>query len=155
VSTGVIQVGGIHRRGAENAEGPQREVTEKIIGAAIEVHRLMGPGLLESVYQQSLQIELTLRGIQFEAQAPVALVYKGHVMAAPLKLDLLVEGVVIVEIKALQALEPVHTAQLLTYLRLTGLTSGLLLNFNEVTLKQGIQRVSNSLRSSAFSAPLR
>ena len=76
-------------------------------------------------------------------------------MGAPLKLDLLVEGVVIVEIKALKALEPVHTAQLLTYLRLTGLSSGLLLNFNEVTLKQGIQRVSNSLRSSAFSAPLR
>ena len=119
------------------------------------MHRLLGPGLLESVYQQSLQIEFALRGIRFEAQAPVALVYKGHVMSAPLKLDLLVEGVVIVEIKALQALEPVHTAQLLTYLRLTGLCSGLLLNFNEVTLKQGIQRVSNSLRPSAFSAPLR
>ena len=155
MSAGVVQAGGIHRRGAENAEAPQREVTEKIIGAAIEVHRLLGPGLLESVYQQSLQIEFALRGIRFEAQAPVALVYKGHVMAAPLKLDLLVEGVVIVEIKALQALEPMHTAQLLTYLRLTGLTSGLLLNFHEVTLKQGIQRVSNSLRPSAFSAPLR
>ena len=150
-----MNTGGIHRRGAEYAEAPQREVTEKIIGAAIEVHRLMGPGLLESVYQQSLQIELTLRGIRFEAQAPVPLVYKGQVMGVPLKLDLLVEGVVIVEIKALQALEPVHTVQLLTYLRLTGLSSGLLLNFNEVTLKQGIQRVSNSLRSSAFSAPLR
>ncbi len=155
MSAGVIQVGGIHRIGAENAEAPQREVTEKIIGAAIEVHRLLGPGLLESVYQQSLQIEFALRGIRFEAQVPVALVYKGHVMAVPLKLDLLVEGVDIVEIKALQALEPVHTAQLLTYLRLAGLTSGLLLNFNEVTLKQGIQRVSNSLNPSAFSAPLR
>jgi len=155
VNTGVIGVEGIHRRGAESAEAPQREVTEKIIGAAIEVHRLLGPGLLESVYQQSLQIELTLRGIRFEAQAPVALVYKGDVVAAPLKLDLLVEDVVIVEIKALQTLEPVHTAQLLTYLRLTGLTSGLLLNFHEVTLKQGIQRVSNSLRPSAFSLPLR
>ncbi|TAG33242.1 MAG: GxxExxY protein [Polaromonas sp.] len=145
----------MQRGGAENAEAPQREVTELIIGAAIEVHRWMGPGLLESVYQQSLQIELTLRGIRFEAQVSVPLVYKGRGLGAPLKLDLLVEGVVIVEIKALQALEPVHAAQLLTYLRLTGLSSGLLLNFNEVTLKQGIQRVSNSLRPSAFSAPLR
>ena len=150
-----MNTGGIQRRGAENAEAPQREVTELIIGAAIEVHRLMGPGLLESVYQQSLQIELTLRSILFEAQVPVPLVYKGRGLGAPLKLDLLVEGVVIVEIKALQALESVHAAQLLTYLRLTGLSSGLLLNFNEVTLKQGIQRVSNSLRPSAFSAPLR
>ena len=150
MNTGVIQ-----RRGAENAEFPQREVTEKVIGAAIEVHQLMGPGLLESVYQQSMQIELALRGIRFEAQVPVPLNYKGQSLAAPLKLDLLIERVVIVEIKALQRLETVHAAQLLTYLRLTGLTSGLLLNFNEITLKQGIQRVSNSLRPSAYSAPLR
>ena len=150
-----MNAGFIHRRGAEYAEAPQREVTEKVIGAAIEVHQLMGPGLLESVYQQALQIELALRGIRFEAQAPVSLIYKGRAMAAPLKLDLLVDGVVIVEIKAVQRLEPVHAAQLLTYLRLTGLTSGLLLNFNEITLKQGIQRVSNSLRPSAYSAPLR
>ena len=150
-----MNAGVIQRRGAENAEAPQREVTEKVIGAAIEVHQLMGPGLLESVYQQALQIELALRGIRFEAQAPVSLIYKGRAMAAPLKLDLLVNGVVIVEIKAVQRLETVHAAQLLTYLRLTGLTSGLLLNFNEITLKQGIQRVSNSLRPSAYSAPLR
>ena len=150
-----MNAGVIHRRGAENAEAPQREVTEKVIGAAIEVHQLMGPGLLESVYQQALQIELALRGIRFEAQAPVSLIYKGRAMAAPLRLDLLVDGVVIVEIKAVQRLEPVHAAQLLTYLRLTWLTSGLLLNFNEITLKQGIQRVSNSLRPSAYSAPLR
>ena len=147
--------GVIHRRGAENAEAPQREVTEIVIGAAIEFHQLMGPGLLEAVYQQALQLELALRGIRFQAQTPVPLIYKGRAMAAPLKLDLLVDGVVIVEIKAVQRLEPVHAAQLLTYLKLTGLTSGLLLNFNEMTLKQGIQRVSNSLRPSAYSAPLR
>ena len=152
---GVTQVGGTHRRGAENAEAPQRDVTEKIIGAAIEVHRLFGPGLLESVYQQSMQVELTLRGIQFEAQKAVPLIYKSHVMATPLRLDLIVEQVVIVEIKAVRVLEPIHSAQLLTYLRLTGLTFGLLLNFNEITLKEGIKRVSNSLRPSAFSAPLR
>ena len=150
-----MKFGVIQRRGAENAEFPQREVTEKVIGAAFEVHQLMGPGLLESVYQQSMQIELALRGIRFEAQVPVPLNYKGQSFAAPLKLDLLIERVVIVEIKALQRLEPVHAAQLLTYLRLTGLTSGLLPNFNEITLKQGIQRVSNSLRPSAYSAPLR
>ena len=150
MNTGLIQ-----RRGAENAEVPQREVTEKIIGAAIEVHRLMGPGLLESVYQQSMQVELALRGIEFEAQKAIPLVYKGKVMATPLRLDLLVEQAVVVEIKAVRVLEPIFSAQLLTYLRLTGLTSGLLLNFNEITLKQGIQRVSNSLRPSAFSAPLR
>ena len=150
MNTGLIQ-----RRGAENAEVPQREVTEKIIGAAIEVHRLMGPGLLESVYQQSMQVELALRGIEFEAQKAIPLVYKGEVMATPLRLDLLVEQAVVVEIKAVRVLEPIFSAQLLTYLRLTGLTSGLLLNFNEITLKQGIQRVSNSLRPSAFSAPLR
>ena len=145
----------IHRRGAENAEAPQREVTEKIIGAAIEVHRLLGPGLLESVYQQAMQAELALRGILFEAQKSIPVIYKGLELTAPFRLDLLVECAVIVEIKSVQALEPVHTAQLLTYLHLTELQSGLLLNFNHATLKQGIQRVSNSLRPSAFSAPLR
>ncbi len=152
MTAGGIQLGGIQRRGAENAEAPQREVTEKIIGAAIEVHRLMGPGLLESVDQQSMQVELALRGIEFEAQKAVPLIYKGQAMATPLRLDLLVEQAVVVEIKAVRILEPIFSAQLLTYLRLTGLTSGLLLNFNEITLKQGIQRVSNSLRPSA---PLR
>ena len=140
-----MNAGVIHRRGAENAEVPQRDVTEKIIGAAIEVHQLLDPGLLE----------LALRRLKFEAQAPVALIYNGHSLAAPLKLDLLVEGVVIVEIEAVVTLERLHTAQLLTYLRLIGLTSGLLFNFNEATLKQGIQRVFNALRPSAFSAPLR
>ncbi len=155
MNTPAVQVGGIHRRGAESTEAPQREVTEKIIGAAIEVHRILGPGLLESVYQQSMQVELALRGVVFAAQSQVPLIYKGRSLAAPLKLDLLVEGVVVVEIKAIKVLEPIHKAQLLTYLRLTGLTSGLLLNFNELTLKQGIQRVSNSLRPSVSSAPLR
>ena len=102
-----------------------------------------------------MQVELALRGIEFEAQKAIPLVYKGEVMATPLRLDLLVEQAVVVEIKAVRVLEPIFSAQLLTYLRLTGLTSGLLLNFNEITLKQGIQRVSNSLRPSAFSAPLR
>ena len=153
-----MTAGVIQRRGAENAENaeaPQREVTEKIIGAAIEVLRILGPGLLESVYQQSMLVELALRCIKFDAQTPIPLVYKGQVLAAPLRLDLLVDQAVIVEVKAVRALEPLHSAQLLTYLRLTGLTSGLLLNFNEITLKQGIQRVSNSLRPYAFSAPLR
>ena len=146
---------GIHRRGAEDAEGPQRELTEKIIGAAIEVHRHMGPGLLESVYQEALKAELELRGLTVETQKLVPLVYKGKQLANALRLDMVVDGAVIVEIKSVQGLEPVHQAQLLTYLRLTGLTAGLLLNFNEETLRQGIKRISNSLRSSAVSEPLR
>jgi GxxExxY protein len=139
----------IHRRGAEDAEEPQRELTEKIIGAAVEVHRHLGPGLLESVYQEALKAELDLRGLAVEAQRLVPVVYKGRTLANALRLDMVVAGAVIVEIKAVQGLEPIHQAQLLTYLRLTGLTAGLLLNFNEETLRQGIKRVSNSLRPSA------
>ena len=86
----------IHRRGAEDAEVPQREITEKIIAAAIDVHRQLGPGLLESVYQQAMQIELRLRAIPFQAQVIVGLRYKGYELAAPLKLDLLVEQRVVV-----------------------------------------------------------
>jgi GxxExxY protein len=145
----------IHRRGAEDAENPQRDITEKVISAAIEVHRLLGPGLLESVYQQAMQYELGQQGLAFEAQIQVPVMYKGQNLATPLRLDLLVAEVVIVEIKAVKVLEDIHTAQLLTYLKLTGLASGLLLNFNHPTLKQGIKRVSNTLRPSASSAPLR
>jgi GxxExxY protein len=146
---------GIHRRGAEGAEAPQRELTEKIIAAAIEVHRELGPGLLESVYQEALCAELELRRLRFECQRLVSLTYKGKTLMNALRLDLVVEDAVIVEIKSVQGLAPIHQAQLLTYLRLTGLSAGLLLNFNEETLKQGIKRVANSLRPSASSAPLR
>jgi GxxExxY protein len=134
---------------------PQRALTEQVIAAAIEVHRELGPGLLESVYQEAMCCELRLRGLHFECQRAVPLRYKGEPLTNDLRLDLVVSDAVIVEVKSVRELAPIHQAQLLTYLRLTGLSVGLLLNFNEETLKQGIKRVSNSLRSSVSSAPLR
>ena len=145
----------LHRRDAENAEFPQREVTEAIIGAGIEVHRVLGPGLLESVYQRALKHELALRQIAVETQVMVPVAYKGVALDADLRLDLLVARAVIVEVKSVTAIEEVHRAQLLTCLRLTGLHAGLIINFNVATLRAGIRRVANSLRPSAFSAPPR
>ena len=145
----------LHRRDAENAEFPQRETTEAIIGAAIEVHRVLGPGLLESVYQRALKHELALRQIAVETQVMVPVAYKGVALDADLRLDLLVARAVVVEVKTVTAIEEIHRAQLLTYLRLTGLHAGLIINFNVATLRAGIRRVANSLRPSAFSAPPR
>ncbi|HMO47688.1 MAG TPA: GxxExxY protein [Rubrivivax sp.] len=150
-----MKTNSLHCRDAEDAEFPQRETTEAIIGAAIEVHRLLGPGLLESVYLRALQHELALRNLAVLAQVVVPVVYKGVALEADLRLDLLVAKVVIVEVKSVVAIEEVHRAQLLTYLRLTGLQAGLIINFNATTLRQGIRRVANSLRPSASSAPLR
>jgi GxxExxY protein len=126
-----------------------------VIGAAIEVHKALGPGLLESVYQEALEAELQLQAIPFERQKAIPLVYKARPLDSVLRLDLLVAETVIVEIKSVEALTPIHEAQLLTYLRLTGLEAGLLLNFNVPALRRGIKRISNSLRPSAPSAPLR
>jgi GxxExxY protein len=145
----------IHRRGAEDAEAPQRGLTQRIIAAAIEVHRELGPGLLESVYQDAMCAELESQSIRFECQRAVPVTYKGRQLAHGLRLDLVVEDAVIVEIKSVQGLTPIDHAQLLTYLRLTDLPVGLLLNFNQTTLVKGVKRISNSLRSSAPSAPLR
>ena len=145
----------LHRRDAENAEVPQREITEAIIGAAIEVHRVLGPGMLESIYQRALQHELGLRKLPVLAQVAVPVAYKEVALDADLRLDLLVAKAVIVEVKSVAAIEAVHRAQLLTYLRLTGLQAGLIINFNVATLSDGIARIVNSLRPSASSAPLR
>ncbi len=145
----------LHRRGAEDAEFPQREITEQVIAAALEVHSVLGPGLLESVYHHAMARELSLRGLAFESQVAVPIRYKDLAIEPPLRLDLLVATSVIVEIKAVSALEEIHCAQLLTYLRLTGLEAGLLINFNTPSLRLGIKRVVNSLRTSASSAPLR
>lgn len=111
-----------------------------VIGAAIEVHRTLGPGSLEEVYEKALTVEMCLRGIPFEPQKTVEVEYKGHGVGEG-RLDFLVGGCVVVELKAVQALAPVHTAQVIAYLRATGLTLGLLLNFNVSLLKQGIRRV--------------
>ena len=118
----------------------EEELTEKIIGAAIEVHKQVGPGLLESIYQVCLAKEFALQGIKFESQKPLVVEYKGEHLEAGYKLDFVVEGKVVVELKAVDQLHPVHEAQLLTYLRLTGCRVGLLINFNVIALKHGIKR---------------
>ena len=119
----------------------QEQLTGQIIGAAIEVHKQLGPGLLESTYQACLCHELELRGISFECQKPLPLEYKGIKLECGYRIDLLVAGLVIVEIKSVEALAPIHEAQLLTYLKLTGVKVGFLINFNVVVLKDGIRRL--------------
>ena len=116
------------------------EVTEAIIGAAIEVHRALGPGLFESAYEECLCRELTLRGVHFERQRELPIDYKGLRLDCGYRVDLLVAGTVVVELKAVEALLPIHEAQLLTYMRLGGWKVGLLINFNVPVLKQGIRR---------------
>ena len=115
-------------------------VTDGVIGAAIEVHRALGPGLLESAYSECLAHELTLRGIPFAREVPLPVEYKGVKLSVGYRLDFVVAGLVVVEIKALDAFEPVHEAQLITYLKLSGNRVGLLLNFKVARLKEGILR---------------
>jgi GxxExxY protein len=133
----------------------ENELSEVIIGASIEVHRALGPGLLESVYEECLGVELSLRSICFERQKRVALQYKGRQVAAELRIDFLIDERVIVELKSLEKLLPVHSAQLLTYLRLTGKRLGLLINFNVPVLHQGVQRIVHNLPDLCASASLR
>ena len=116
------------------------EITEAVIGAAIEVHRALGPGLLESVYTQCLCHELNLRGLSFVTEHSLPVVYKGLRLDCGYRVDLVVAGAVVVEVKAVDRLAPVHEAQLLTYLRLGGWQVGLLLNFNVAVLRDGIRR---------------
>lgn len=115
-------------------------VTEAVIGAAIEVHRTLGPGLLESAYCECLCRELSVRGVPFEREKPLPLEYKGVRLECGYRLDLLVANSVVIEVKAIETIAPVHEAQLLTYLRLGGWHVGLLINFNVAVLKQGIRR---------------
>lgn len=117
-------------------------LTEQVIGAAIEVHRDLGPGLLESAYQQALEHELTLRGVRFEAQRVCSVTYKGIVIDGAYRIDLLVDGRLVVELKAVDALADIHEAQVLTYLRFSGCRVGLLINFRSRMLKNGLQRLS-------------
>ncbi len=116
-------------------------LTENIIGAAIEVHKYLGPGLLESAYEECLCHELNLRGLKFERQKPIPLEYKGIKLDCGYRLDIVVEEKVVLEIKTVDAITPVHEAQLLTYLRLANLKVGLILNFNVPVLKDGIRRM--------------
>ena len=114
-------------------------LTGDVIGAAIEVHRSLGPGLLESAYQECLARELVLRQIPFERERPLPLAYKGIRLECGYRVDLLVAQSVVVEIKAIEEIAPIHEAQLLTYLQLGGWHVGLLINFNVVVLKNGIR----------------
>ena len=116
------------------------DLARAVIGAAIEVHRLLGPGYLESVYEQALAIELELRNIPFERQKPIRVNYKGREVGEG-RLDLLVGGSLIVELKAVDALAPIHTAQVMSYLKTTHYPLGLLINFNVPVLKAGIKRI--------------
>ena len=123
----------------------ENEISEKIIGAAIEVHKLLGPGLLESAYEMSLERELNLRGLNVKRQVNLPLVYKDVKCDIGYRIDLLVEDKVIVEIKSVELINDVHIAQTLTYLKLTKCKLGLLINFNVALLKNGIKRLVNKL----------
>jgi len=116
-------------------------LTEQIISSAIEVHRILGPGLLESIYEEALCYELSLRGIQFERQKEVDVVYKNKVIKGQ-RLDLLVNGEVIVEVKSVRKLEDIFTAQVLSYLKSTRIKRGLLINFSQRRLVDGVKRIS-------------
>jgi GxxExxY protein len=117
------------------------KLTSDIIGAAIEVHRFLGPGLLESTYEACLSYELRLRNLKVEQQKPLPIVYKNVMLECGYRLDLLVEDQVVVELKSVHELAPVHEAQLLSYLRLRGGGRGLLINFNVKLLKDGVRRL--------------
>ena len=130
----------MHHRDTENTEVNLNKITEQIIGAAIEVHRALGPGLLESAYEECLYRELSLRNIHFERQGALPVEYKGVKLDCGYRIDLLVADAVVVEIKAVETIQPIHEAQLLTYLKLGGWKLGLLINFNVTVLKDGIRR---------------
>ena len=131
-----------------NASDPDIDgLTEKIIGCAIEVHRALGPGLLESVYRECLTIELALAELRFETERRVPLSYRGVAIATYLRMDVLVEDLVVVEIKSVDCIHPVHLAQGVTYLKLSDRPAGLILNFNTTSMRGGgIRRLSHPLR---------
>ena len=126
------------------ADASFNHITSEIIGAAIEVHRTLGPGLLESTYMPCLQFELSERKLRFVAGRSVPIVYKGTALDAMYRIDLLVEDLVVVELKSVERLLPVHQAQVLTYLGLTGCPAGLLINFNVPKLIDGVKRLINA-----------
>jgi GxxExxY protein len=118
-------------------------LTHAVIGAAIEVHRVLGPGFLESVYEEALSIELEQQGVPFDRQYAIGVSYKGRVVGEG-RLDLLVDHRLVVELKAVEALLPIHTAQVLSYLKATQCQTGLLINFNVPVLKRGVRRLALS-----------
>lgn len=131
------------------------KITERIIGACIEIHRQMGPGLLESAYEECLCHELTSAGLKFERQKPLPVSCKGVKLDCGYRLDLIVEAQVIVELITVDEIQPIHDAQLLTYLKLSGVSVGLLINFNVPVLKQGVKRIVNNFQEDSASPRLR
>ena len=125
----------------EEAKTKEDRLSHEIIGAAIEVHRHLGPGLLESAYETCLARELSVRGVGFEKQKPLPLSYKGVKLDAGYRLDIVVDECVVLEVKSVEQLIPLHDAQLLSYLKLGGYKLGMLLNFNVEVMRQGIKRV--------------
>ncbi len=123
----------------------ENSLSKEIIGAAIEVHRVLGPGLLESAYQKCLARELTLRDLTFEKEKQIPIEYKGLKLDCGFRLDFLIEGLVVIELKAVEKILPIHEAQILTYLKLLNLKLGLILNFNVPMLKDGIKRLALKL----------
>ena len=129
------------------------ELSHRVIGLCMEVHRELGPGLLESAYEECLCYELSKAGLRFERQKPMPLVYETVKLDCGYRVDLLVAGEVIVELKAVDTLLPIHEAQVLTYLRLGGWKVGLLINFNVVVLKDGVRRLVHRFDEPVISAP--
>jgi len=142
----------MHRRDAETQR--ENEITGLVIGFAIEVHRALGPGLLESAYEECLCYELTQQSVSFRRQVALPVRYKGVKLDCGYRIDLLVDDLVIVEIKAVESLCPIHEAQLLTYLKLAEKPVGLLINFNVPALKQGLKRIVNHFSDSSASLRL-
>ena len=122
------------------------QLSSKIIGSAIQVHKALGPGLLESAYEECLCHELRLQDISFERQKSLPIVYKGKRLDCGYRLDLVIENAIILKLKSCETIDPIHKAQLLTYLRLADLHLGLILNFNTAVMKDGIVRIANELR---------
>lgn len=141
----------------EELDYPHHKLTGRVIAAAVEVHREMGPGLLESVYQRALEFEMASRKIPFRSQAELPVQYKGNDLGSTLRLDFVIDDAVVLEIKSVSILEPIHTAQLLTYLRLSLLPVGLLINFNMPKVTDGVVRrvliQTDLIDSSVTSAP--
>lgn len=123
----------------------ENEISSQVIGAALEVHRYLGPGLLESVYQQCMVRELQLRAIDVDTELGLKGEYKGLSFDIDYRIDMLVAGKVVVELKVVEALLPVHKAQLLSYMKLSNKKLGLLINFNEAVVKDGVKRIVNNL----------
>ena len=124
-------------------------ISNRVIGSAIEVHRTLGPGLLESVYRECLLVELSEASLRAESEGAIPITYKGHRVRTNLKLDVLVEDCIVVELKAIEQIHPVHLARVITYLKLSGCPNGLIMNFNVTSLRAGLRRLDHPDRYSA------